>query len=190
MKKLALVSLFLLTLGAANASAQCNTSPTGGSPYFWNGVTFYDYSVPGTCYESYGSGSENITDTTLSCGYGGWQFGYGNYAAKRWTFTLPSNANIVNPDHWKVSEDVELVSPDQSWWDHFELSVTITHPDNSQSLYTIFDWNGTQGNLNGCSLRGGLFTAHAGDTIMIEVRANQFGNATIKADTPTIDNQS
>jgi len=190
MKKLTLVSAFLLTLGAANALAQCNTSPTGGDPGFWNGITFYDYSVPASCYVPYGSGSENIGTTTLPCGYGAWQFGYGNYASERWTFSVTSNAHIANPDHWNVSTYVQLISPDHSWWDYFELKVTVTHPNNTQSIYTLFSWNGTQGDLSGCNLRGGLFTANVGDTVMVEVRSSQYGNATIDAVVPTIDNQS
>jgi hypothetical protein len=187
MKKITLVSLVLLTLAAANAFA-CSATWTG--PFYWNGATFYDYSEPQSCYSPYGSGTP--TNTTLSCGRAGWQFGAGNYVAMRTSFLIPSNAPIVNPNHWNVFLDVNLVSPDQSAWDYFAVTVTVTHPNNTQSLYTIFTWNGTQGDLNGCVQESGnLFTANVGDTIMVEVRGkNLVGTATLLATVPTIGNQS
>lgn len=187
MKKLALVSLVLLTLGAANAFA---CSATWAGPYFWNGVTFYDYSEPQSCYYAYGNAAP--TATTLSCGRAGWQFGVGNYVAERTSFLIPSNAPIVNANHWSVFLYVNLLSPDQSPWDYFAVTVTVTHPDNSQSLYTIFSWNGTQGDLYGCTqVSGNFFTANAGDTVMVEVRGkNLVGTATMLASVPNIGNQS
>lgn len=186
MKKLSLVLvLVLLTLGAANAFG-CAATWTG--PYFWNGLTIYDYTEAKSCYSFNGSGS--VSNATLSCGRDGWQYGTGNYSAMRTSFTIPSNAPILDPTKWNINLYVELISPDQSWWDYFELTITVTHPNNTSNFYRPFSWNGTMGDLNGCVQEYvAAFSANIGDTVTVEVRGkNLAGNAILRSTVPDIYN--
>lgn len=189
MKKLPIsVFLSLLVLVAANAFATCPTAPSG--PYSYLGLNFYDYSQDASCYSFYGSGS--TSSTTLDCGYGGWQFNNGNYSAMRASFTIGSSDPILNANHWVVDANITAISPGQTWFDYFALTVYVTHPNNTPAMdtYTMYTWNGSQGDLTGCNLVSqAYFSANTGDTVTVEVRATIFGSgATIKATPVTISN--
>lgn len=190
MKKVCLlVFLSILTLVALNAFAdQCPTPPS--PPYFWNGLNFVDYSQDPSCYAFYGSGG--YTATTLDCGYGGWQLTNGNYSAMRASFTIGPNDPIRNSSHWRVGTSLTAISPAQTWFDYFALTIYVTHPNNTPPMdtYTMFTWNGSQGDLNGCNLvEETYFSANTGDTVTIEERATILGSgATIKVTPVTVSN--
>jgi len=192
MKKLSISVLFsLLTLVAANAFAQvqCPTPPSG--PYFWNGLNFEDYSQDPSCYSFYGSGG--YTTTTLDCGYGGWQLTSGNYSAMRASFTIGATDPVRNSSHWRVGTTLTAISPGQTSFDYFALTVYVTHPNNTPPMdtYTMYTWNGSQGDLNGCNLvEETYFSANTGDTVTVEERATILGGsgATIKVTPVTVSN--
>lgn len=193
MKKLPIsVFLSLLVLCAANAFATCPTASSG--TLFWNGLNFVDYSQDPSCYSFYGSGG--YTSTTLDCGYGGWQLTNGNYSSMRVSFTVGSTGGtdtVLNSNHWRLATTLTAISPSHTSFDYFALTVYVTHPNNSPAMntYTMYTWNGSQGDLTGCNLLDeAYFSANTGDTITVEERATILGasGATIKVTPVTISN--
>jgi hypothetical protein len=189
MKKLSLsVLLSLLTLLAANAAfATCPTAPTG--PGFFLGLEYYDYSQDASCYSFYGSGS--ASSTTLDCGYSGWQLNNGNYSAMRASFTIGSTDPVLNSNHWRVNTYLTAISPSHTSFDYFAMTVYVRHSNNMTDTYTMYSWNGSQGDLSGCNqINEAYFPATNGDTVTVELRATIFASgATIKATPITISNE-
>lgn len=189
MKKISLlVSLLLLIFGAANVFA-CPDAPTG--PYYFLGATIYDYSQAQGCYSFYGSGTASTT--TLSCATqrDGWSLGVGNYSAMRTSFTIGSSDPVVNANNWVLNFYVDLISPAQTSFDYFAVTAYVTHSNNSLDTYTLFTWNGSQGDMTCAPISVGPFSANHGDTVTIEFRGTNFGSgATMKASVPLIEDIS
>ena len=193
MKKVALIIVAVLSLATVNAFAQSQcasyTSFGGvGGPF---GSSWWEYYKPASSWSTSG----NVTQTNLGCSTAeGWQFGFAwlNTPATATNSFYVCSDTIIHPDAWTVQTNLQVSSPDSSWYDHVEINVDVQHSNNTHSYYnSLIWWNGTQGSDNGCQGRGsGTFTANAGDTINVTVSAvNPSGNATILVATPILFNQ-
>ena len=181
MNKLTLIFIVLfLTLAAGAALAQCPTSPSYGACC---GVTWVNWTQDQSCY----SATAGVSADTVSCYYGaGWKFD-GNYTTYVTTSFTPTSSQVYNPNNWSGGSFIELNSPSASAYDWVELAAYVYHPNNTVSQYSLFFWDGSRGNLSGCAQQYGLFSASAGDTIVIRINAlNGSGTATIRASVPTI----
>lgn len=183
MKKLSLIlTLLLVVLGmAGSASAQCQ--PTWYGPYNFFPAPYYVVALDPNCF----SLTTNVSSSTVSCSYtSGWQFGGGWSESASTYFTISSTDPSIDPSSWEVSAFVEASSPGGSWYDQIAINVTVHHQNGTNSYYTPFSWNGTQGSLNGCQQQYGLFTADHGDTVTVEVRTTNLTGATLRASVPML----
>ena len=190
MKKLSLIVVAVLSLVAVSARSDCSSYARPGS---------VGGPVPGVWWTYYKAASSwstsgNVTQTNLSCsGAEGWQFGFAwlNAPATATQSFVVCADSMLNPDGWTVESQLQVSSPDSSWWDHVEINVDVQHPNNTHSYYgSLIWWNGTLGSDNGCQPRGsGTFSANADDIINVTVSSvNPSGNATIYVSTPIIFN--
>lgn len=192
MKKVALIVVAVLSLTAVNAKSDCSSYATFGSIGGPFASSWWEYYKAASTWSTSG----NVTQTTLSCSTAeGWQFGYAwlnTPATATNSFYVCSDAMISgHTDGWTIQANLQVSSPDSSWYDHVEINVDVLHPNNTHSYYnSLIWWNGTQGSDNGCQARGsGTFSASPGDTINVTVSSvNPSGNATIYVSTPVIFN--
>ena len=189
MKKISLsvIGVFIVFC-AANAFAACPTAPTG--PVYYNGATIYDYDQDQACWSTYTGSTSN---TTLSCATqrDGFAMGVGTNNSERVSFTIGSSDPIANVNNWNLSFYVDLLSPQQTSFDSFNVTVIVTHPNLSNTYYPLYAWNGSQGDLSCSPVGVGPFSADHGDTVTIEFKGVNYGTgATEKASVPLIENIS
>lgn len=186
MKKLMFVAVCIALLAAGSASAQCVTITNGGGPA---GLTWYMYQISKGCWNALG----NLSNANVGCsGDNGWQVGLvWSPPASIYASVVAQSGKVYNPAHWNVEVYWQTVSPDQSWWDYIDLTVTVTHPDLSQTIYSsLLHWNGTMASNDGChALITPYFTANVGDTITMKMTSsNMTGNSTIITGVPRLVN--
>jgi len=191
-KKVTLIVVAVLSLVALNARSDCSSYATFGGVGGPLGGEWYQYYKPASSWSTSG----NVSQTNLWCStFEGWQFGFAwlnTPATATQSFLVCSDA-MINTDNWTVQANLQVSSPDSSWYDHLEINVDVQHPNNTRSYYnSLIWWNGLQGSDNGCQARSsGAFTANAGDTINVTVSSvNPSGNATMYVSTPVIFNSS
>ena len=171
-----LIALFT----AANASAACPTI------YFQNccGTYWYKFDLDSSCLTV-----NNASSATLwSCGVSGYDFGTG-YGDATWTFTVPQNdANYTRLSNWDVAIFVDFDSPQQTFYDSIQASVTVTH-NGSPVTTTIVSLYGSSASTQACTRYDASFSATNGDTISIRYSTVKWGTgATVRASVPTVFN--
>lgn len=171
--KNAALSLVVLALvfGAADASAQCHSI---SGPWTLGARQWYDYVIPRSCYTT--SGTTNVNG---SC-FGGdaWSFGPGSAS---YTFTVSS---VLNPNVWSASTRVTFTDPNDSTSNWIQLRVTV-----NTTTYVIFTWDGSMGDLNGCTLSSGGFIADTGDQVTVTIlSAAGSGTPYMEALVPSVSN--
>jgi hypothetical protein len=183
MKKLSLsIVVILLLLGTGNAFAQCH-SVLG--PYSSGPISWYVYSQDQSCYST----TDGISADTVSCYTGsGWKFDGAYLMNAHMSITLGSTDPIIDANNWTASSFIEFNTSNGSAYDWIELAAYVQHPNNTVSMYSLFFWDGTMGNLNGCAEKYGLFSANTGDTITIQINASDPHGATIRASVPRLIN--
>jgi hypothetical protein len=81
-------------------------------------------------------------------------------------FTVPAGAG----GYYEISMIAELHSPDATWYDQINATVTVYHPaNNSTAYYTLYYRNGGQGDDSGSSPYVDIANVAAGDTITISI---------------------
>jgi len=180
------VALIALALGGTSASAQCLTITNGSGP---GGITWYMYSLQRACWNTSG----NVSNATVSCSTdAGWQIGqvWSPAATIIASFFIPSG-KVYNPAHWNIQSRLQTNSPDQSWWDYIDISVSVLHQDGTRTYYNgLQHWNGTMASLSGCPAQtSSYFSASAGETITVTITsANPGGTATLISAVPLLVN--
>jgi hypothetical protein len=186
MKKISLAFVLILSLViAGNASATCTFTTYG--PYVWAWIEWYVYDMSQDCYTL----SSNVSSQNGSCNYGpGWSFGGGWSETATASFTIDSSVPVIDPTKWTVSSFIEAYSPSADWYDQIEIDVIVHHPNNTNSYYQPFYWNGTMTTLNGCQQQYGFFSADTGDVVTIQIKTTNLTGATLKATVPGIQNSN
>jgi hypothetical protein len=174
MKRLAL-SLVAVLLFAANAFADCPTPP---SYSLYGSINWTQLPA---CYST-----DNITSLTPTCNDPRWQFGNGWSSIATTSFTIGANDPVADPARWSGESFIEFNSPSASWYDQIELDAYVHHPNGATNSYVLFNWNGTMGNLSGCTQLYGYFSADHGDTITIQLKGTNLSGATITATVPRV----
>jgi len=174
-----LMVLAMLSVGAAEAQ----TCPTVTGPHFWAGQSWYDYAIAPGCYNT-----SNASQTTSSCGYGAWSFG--DAGAATFSFTATSVATSTN---WKAVTRIYFNDPNNSAANWVYFDVIVTH-NGTPTTYQYVSWSGTDGDITGCALSSGTFTAVAGDNIEVRiftaVGVTSSGTPTITVEYPSITSNS
>lgn len=169
------LAVLLFCLIAADAFAQ--SCPDIYGPVTVGSKMWYQYDIDDSCYSSSGS----VTGMTVSCsGLEGWQFGTGWVNAVEFTFEVGNE--VLNPDAWEASSFVYFNDPNDSIYNDILFTVTVTHPNSTQDVYTILDWNGPDGDLNGCGSISGGFSADTGDDVTVRIESTRwYSTTTIQA---------
>ena len=159
------LALSLLTIAAfaGNALAyNCSSAPV----YLAIGPGYYEYTHNplNTCDSSCWTKDSGIYCRQNSSCYGNpymWSF---EAFSQTLTQSVSVGASDSGTNSWELDWNVDLSSPQASWWDRLEVSVSVLH--NGQ--YTNYNWahGGSQGNLN-CTGQYISFNAQNGDTIYI-----------------------
>jgi len=83
------------------------------------------------------------------------------------SFTVPTGAG----GHYEIEAWVELNSPDVTWYDQINATVSLYHPGtNSTSYYSLYYLNGAQGNDSGSVPYVDIYNVAEGDTITISIQ--------------------
>jgi len=83
------------------------------------------------------------------------------------TFTVPSGAG----GHYEIQMEAELYSPDVTWYDQINATVSLYHPaTNTTTPYTLYYLNGGTGNDSGSVPYVDIYNVAAGDTITISIQ--------------------
>lgn len=174
------LALVLSCLAAGGALAQ--SCPDIYGPVQVGSFLWYQYAIDDSCYSSSG----NVTGMAVSCsGLDGWQFGTGWVNAVE--FSFPVGSEVLNPDAWSAGSFIEFSDPNDSIYNDILFTVTVTHPNTTQDVYTILDWNGTDGELSGCNDVTGEFSADTGDEVTVRIESTRwYSNAVIQASAPRI----
>jgi hypothetical protein len=164
---LALLSLLFVLVAAIPAYATNCSAGTSGSG---GGVSWTDYSAENLteqkstwdCWSMSG-----LSATTLSAfSLPGFEMRALSGNATR-VFTVPTGAG----GHYSVQMDVQLYSPDVTWYDQINATVTVYHPGtNTSTPYTLYYLNGGQGNDSGSVPYVDFYNVAVGDTITISIQ--------------------
>jgi len=165
----AIVSLLFALVAATPAFA---TDCSAGNTFMIGYNAWVDYSAENLtegkstwdCWSMYGLSATNL----------GYNFQYENGFkmaalsgnATR-SFTVPSGAG----GHYEIQMNVELYSPDATWYDQVNATVSLYHPaTNSTSYYSLYYLNGGMGNDAGSTPYIDIYSVAAGDTITISIQ--------------------
>jgi len=172
MKKTLFAAAFVyLLLGAGEALAQCH-SVTG--PWFSGPRVWYSYNIPRSCYST-----SNVSNANGSC-FGGDAFSFGGSSYAEYTFTA-----TTSQAQWLASTRIAFTDITDSNANWIQLRVIV----NGGTPTILYTWDGTMGDLNGCGLIQGTFSASNGDTIKVQVLADAgSGTPYIEALVPQVTN--
>ncbi|HEX2062746.1 MAG TPA: hypothetical protein VHK90_18545 [Thermoanaerobaculia bacterium] len=180
MRKLTL-SLFVLVLlfaGSQEVLAQC---PTVTGPHFGGGQIWYDYAIAPSCYNTW-----NTTyPVTNGCGNNAIALGDSGSA----TFSFTVGNQVLNSTKWRLSTRVNFNDPNNSTANWVAVGVNVTHTNNVVDQYWFVSWDGPDGDLTGCLIQSGFFTANTGDQIQVVIQAAAaVGTPTISVEPPVLVN--
>lgn len=181
MKRIAfsLMVLALLSVGVAE-EALAQTCPSISGPHSWGPRYWFDYAIAPGCYNTSG-----VSSITSSCGFGAWSLG--NSSAS-YSFTVGSQ--VLDATKWTASTRIYFNDTNNSNGNWVYFAVNVTHPNTTVTQYQIVSWSGTDGDITGCALSSGTFTANTGDVVEVLVLAQAaVGSPTISVEYPSIINE-
>jgi hypothetical protein len=165
---LAMFSLLFVLIAAIPAYAtdcSAGVSQSAGGFYWvdYSPEQLWEQKSTWDCWSLY-----NLSATTLS-GFSnlpGFKIASLSGSATR-TFTVPANEG----GHYEIQMDTELYSPDMTWYDQINATVTLYHPGtNTTTNYSLYYLNGAQGNDAGSVPYVDIYGVAAGDTITITIQ--------------------
>ncbi len=171
MRKASAAAVFSLLFGVlAGLPAYATDCSTGGF-YSAGGYYWVDYSAENLteqkstwdCWSMFG-----LSATTLSAfsNLPGFEIRALSGNATR-SFTVPTGEG----GHYEIEMFTELYSPDVTWYDQINATVTLYHPaTNTTTPYTLYYLNGGQGNDSGSVPYVDIYNVAAGDTITISIQ--------------------
>jgi hypothetical protein len=158
--------------------AQCHTV-TG--VHWWNSRAWYNYSIPQSCYTTW-----NATTTTSPCGNPAWSLG--DQGSASYTFTVGSQ--VLDSTKWKAVTRVYFDDPNNSSANWVSFGINVHHTNNTVTQYLFVSHSGTQGDITGCAVSSGTFTANTGDQVEVVIGAakgvTSSGTPTIIVEAPSI----
>ncbi|HEX8169916.1 MAG TPA: hypothetical protein VF824_05175 [Thermoanaerobaculia bacterium] len=98
---------------------------------------------------------------------------------------------MPNANNWTASAFVYFNDPDNDYYNRVEIYADVLHSNNTHTVSQIFFWDGTMGDLNGCTRYGDSvrWSASAGETVTITVEVTKFSaGAVIEVEVPLIVN--
>ena len=96
---------------------------------------------------------------------------------------------MPNANNWTASAFVYFNDPDNDYYNRVEIYADVLHSNNTHTVSQIFFWDGTMGDLNGCTRYGDSvrWGASAGETVTITVEVTKFSaGAVIEVEVPLI----
>lgn len=179
MKSISLLVALCLTVFPMTSYAACPdfVNQQGPGPA-WRCATNY-YTFATSCAVTDG----NVSTTTMSCNsWPGHQFTTGSGSVD-YQMTVPYG-------HGSSCKDVQLYvdfsDPSAYASDAIVGSVKVTHNGSVSYYHTFLQHTGDQGSLSCSIIHNGTFSAADGDTIEVQVWANNYTGATMKVTAPLI----